>query len=94
MGRRRPASAWRRAGQWAVATVVSVVGGLIGRLPIRMAQGLGSGLGRIAYWILRGRRQVALDNLALVYGDTLSPAARATIARQSFEHLGMTAMEC
>ena len=59
-----------------------------------MAQGLGAGLGRIAYWILRGRRQVALDNLALVYGDTLSPAARATIARQSFEHLGMTAMEC
>jgi KDO2-lipid IV(A) lauroyltransferase len=94
VGRRRPASAWRRAGQWAVATVVSVVGGLIGRLPIGMAQGLGAGLGRIAYWILRGRRQVALDNLALVYGDTLSPAGRATIARQSFEHLGMTAMEC
>ena len=94
MGRRRPASAWRRAGQWAVAAVVSGVGGLIGRLPIGMAQALGAGLGRIAYWILRGRRRVALDNLALVYGDTLSPDARATLARRSFEHLGMTAMEC
>jgi KDO2-lipid IV(A) lauroyltransferase len=59
-----------------------------------MAQALGAGLGRIAYWILPGRRRVALDNLTLVYGDTLSPEARATLARQSFEHLGMTAMEC
>jgi KDO2-lipid IV(A) lauroyltransferase len=74
--------------------VVSVVGGGVGRLPIGMAQRLGAGLGRIAYWILPGRRRVALDNLALVYGDTLPPAARATLARQSFEHLGMTAMEC
>jgi len=70
------------------------VGALIGRLPIGMAQALGAGLGRIAYWILPGRRRVALDNLTLVFGDTLSPEARATLARQSFEHLGMTAMEC
>jgi Kdo2-lipid IVA lauroyltransferase/acyltransferase len=74
--------------------VVSGVGALVGRLPIGMAQALGAGLGRIAYWILSGRRRVALDNLTLVYGDTLSPEARATLARQSFEHLGMTAMEC
>jgi KDO2-lipid IV(A) lauroyltransferase len=74
--------------------VVSGVGALIGRLPIGMAQALGAGLGRIAYWILPGRRRVALDNLTLVFGDTLSPEARATLARQSFEHLGMTAMEC
>ena len=70
------------------------MGALIGRLPIGMAQALGAGLGRIAYWILPGRRRVALDNLTLVFGDTLSPEARATLARQSFEHLGMTAMEC
>jgi Kdo2-lipid IVA lauroyltransferase/acyltransferase len=37
---------------------------------------------------------VALDNLALVYGEALSPAARATLARQCFEHLGITAVEC
>jgi len=74
--------------------VVSGAGALVGRLPIGMAQALGAGLGRIAYWILPGRRRVALDNLTLVYGDTLSPEARATLARRSFEHLGMTAMEC
>ena len=92
--RRRPASLWHRIGQRAVAALVAIVGGLAGRLPLGAAQGLGAGLGRIAYCILPGRRRVALDNLTLVYGDTLSPGARVTLARQSFEHLGITAMEC
>jgi Kdo2-lipid IVA lauroyltransferase/acyltransferase len=77
-----------------VAVLVAVSGGLVGRLPLRVAQRLGAGLGRVAYWLLPGRRRVALDNLALVYGDTLSEAARVAIARQCFAHLGMTAMEC
>ena len=92
--RRRPASAWRRAGQRTVARVVALVGGLAGRLPLGLAQGLGAGLGRLAYWILPGRRRVALDNLTRVYGDALTPVARARLARESFEHLGMTALEC
>jgi KDO2-lipid IV(A) lauroyltransferase len=92
--RRRPASPWRRAGQWTVAALVGVVGGLVGRLPLSLGRALGAGLGRAAYWLLRGRRRVALENLALVYGDTLSSAARATLARQCFEHLGITAVEC
>jgi len=92
--RRRPASPWRRAGQWTVAALVGLVGGLLGRLPVRAGQGFGAGLGRVAYWLLPGRRRVALDNLALVYGDTLSPGARATLARRCFEHLGTTVMEC
>jgi KDO2-lipid IV(A) lauroyltransferase len=48
----------------------------------------------VAYWILPGRRRVTLDNLTLVYGDTLTVDARAALARRCFEHLGMTAMEC
>jgi KDO2-lipid IV(A) lauroyltransferase len=92
--RRRPASAWHRVGQRAIAGLVALVGGLVGRLPVRVGQGLGAGLGRAAYWVLPGRRRVALDNLTLVYGDTLSPAARATLARRCFEHLGTTAVEC
>ncbi len=92
--RRRPASPWRRAGQWIVAKLVALVGGLVGRLPLGVAQALGAGLGRVAFWILPGRRRVALDNLTLVYGDTLSPTDRTRVARQCFEHLGMTTLEC
>jgi KDO2-lipid IV(A) lauroyltransferase len=77
-----------------VAVLVGLVGGLVGRLPPRAAHGLGVGLGRAAYRILPGRRHVALDNLTLVYGDSLSPAARAMLARRCFEHLGLTTVEC
>jgi KDO2-lipid IV(A) lauroyltransferase len=92
--RRRPASLWRRGGQRIVASLVSLVGGLVGRLPPRFGDALGTALGRAAYGILPGRRRVALDNLALVYGDTLTPSARAALARRCFEHLGLTAVEC
>jgi len=94
VGRRRPVPPWRRAGQWVVAGLVAVVGGLVGRLPLPLGRALGTGLGRLAYWLVPGRRRVALANLTLVYGDTLSPAARATLARRCFEHLGVTAVEC
>jgi KDO2-lipid IV(A) lauroyltransferase len=77
-----------------VAALVYVVGWLVGRLPVRVGQALGAGLGRAAYWLLPGRRRVALDNLTLVYGETLSPARRAAIARGCFEHLGTTVLEC
>jgi KDO2-lipid IV(A) lauroyltransferase len=74
--------------------LVQAVGGLVGRLSPEAGRALGKGLGRAAYRLLPGRRQVALNNLAMVFGDTLSPAARATMARESFEHLGITAVEC
>jgi KDO2-lipid IV(A) lauroyltransferase len=77
-----------------VAGLVSLVGGLVGHLPPRLGDALGTALGRAAYRILPGRRRVALDNLTLVYGDALSPAARTALARRCFEHLGLTAVEC
>jgi KDO2-lipid IV(A) lauroyltransferase len=77
-----------------VAVLVAAVGGLVGRLPPRVARALGAGLGRATYRLLSGRRRVALDNLTLVFGDTLSPAARTALARESFEHIGITAVEC
>jgi KDO2-lipid IV(A) lauroyltransferase len=77
-----------------VAVLVAAVGGLVGRLPLRVARALGAGLGRATYRLLSGRRRVALDNLTLVFGDTLSPAARTALARESFEHIGITAVEC
>jgi KDO2-lipid IV(A) lauroyltransferase len=94
VGRRRSISPWRRAGQRALAALVGLVGGQVARLPLGAGRAFGATLGWAAYWILRGRRQVALDNLSLVFGDTLSPAARARLAQESFRHLGITVVEC
>ena len=94
MGRRRPSSPWARAGQRALASLVTAAGGLVGRLPSRLRGAIGAGLGEAAYWAVASRRRIALDNLALAFGEGLSPRARRTLARRCFRHLGRTVVEC
>lgn len=94
MARRGPSSRWARAGQWALAGVVRLVGGLVGRLPPRAGGLIGAGLGEAAYWTVASRRRIALDNLALAFGDTLPAPTRRTLARRCFRHLGRTVVEC
>ncbi len=57
------------------------------------ALALGRALGRLTWRTQRRRRTVALRNLRIAYGDTLTPHERERIARESFEHFGMTAIE-
>lgn len=61
-------------------------------LPLRLAQRLGSAVGRIAYRILRGRRRVALENLAYAFPE-LPANERERIARGSFRNYGIALME-
>ncbi len=77
-----------------MAGLVGVVGRAAGRLPPRTAARIGAMLGELAYWLVPGRRRVALANLALAFGPTLPPAARRAVARTNFRHLGVTVMEC
>jgi KDO2-lipid IV(A) lauroyltransferase len=67
---------------------------VVGCLPLGPGRCLGATLGQLTYWLLPGRRRVALANLALVYGGRRSVRERAAIARASFRHLGITAVEC
>jgi KDO2-lipid IV(A) lauroyltransferase len=69
-------------------------GGLVGRLPLGAGGRLGAALGEAAYWVVAGRRRVALDNLTLAFGDRLSEPARRALARRCFRHLGRTVVEC
>jgi len=39
------------------------------------------------------RRQIALENLTIAYGDTLSAGQKRTIARRSFEHQALAILE-
>jgi KDO2-lipid IV(A) lauroyltransferase len=64
----------------------------VARLPAPLALGAGRGLGILAGLILRKRHRVALANLALAFPD-LSAQARRRLARQAWQHLGMTVVE-
>ena len=60
----------------------------VARLPRRPAYWLGRRFGDLAYLCLARRRRVALDNLAIAFGDEKSVAERRAIARATFRHLG------
>jgi KDO2-lipid IV(A) lauroyltransferase len=95
VARSRATRGWPR--WWAqrgLALLVLAVGWAAGRLAPRVGAGLGGALGVLAYWLVSGRRRVALDNLALAFGPALGPADRRAIARAAFRHLGVTVVEC
>lgn len=94
MARGRPTRGWRRWAQRGLAFLVAAAGWGAGRLAPRAGAGLGGALGVLAYWLVSGRRRVALDNLALAFGPALSPRDRRTVARAAFRHLGVTVVEC
>ena len=43
--------------------------------------------GKLAYWLLPFRRRVVLDNLELVFGDTLSKAQIVQLAQAHYAHI-------
>ena len=57
-----------------------------------LAAWLGQRLADLAWWVLPGRRRVALDNLRRAFPDR-SPVERRRIARASFRLLGMNGVE-
>lgn len=62
-------------------------------LPLPVGLALGRGLGTLMRLLAKKRYRVALKNLRIAFGDTLSEAERERIARESFRHFGMFAIE-
>ena len=65
---------------------------LIARLPLRVIVWLGRLLGGLVYSFGRSRRHITQTNLALCFPE-LSDAQRATLARSSFTHTALGALE-
>ena len=72
-----------------------VLGGLthaalaaIGWLSLDCALRLGARIGAVMYRTVPGARHLALEHLALAFGDTLSAPERERIARAAFENVG------
>lgn len=61
-------------------------------LPIRAVQLIGAGLGSAAFFLLQGRRNIALDNLRRAFPEK-TESDIATIARGSFRNYGITIAE-
>jgi len=64
----------------------------VARLPAPLALGIGRRLGDLARLALPRRRHVTLTNLAIAFPD-LGADARRRLARDAWQHLGMTAVE-
>jgi KDO2-lipid IV(A) lauroyltransferase len=65
---------------------------LLHGLPLSLLAAFGRGIGAIAWWGVRSRRNVALRNLELCMPE-LSPAIRREIAREHFALLGRSVAE-
>ena len=62
-------------------------------LPRNWALGLGSAIGTFLYRILRKRRQIALNNLQIAFGNNFEETRRQEICKASFINLGKTVIE-
>jgi lauroyl/myristoyl acyltransferase len=62
-------------------------------LPRRAVVGLANSLGALAYALLSFERRVALANLDIAFGDTRTAAEKCRIARRSFQHFALTALD-
>src|SRR5208283_3318436 len=61
-------------------------------LPLKSAQRLGAGFGRLAFTFLSDRRNIALENLSHAFPEK-SQTERANIAKGAFQNYGIALME-
>ncbi len=61
-------------------------------IPVRFAGAIGAGLGRLAFYLIKRRREIAIRNLTRIYPE-LNRRWRKHVARESFAELGRTILE-
>jgi len=74
------------------AALVRGIFWLIRLIPVRLAGAIGAGLGRLGFYLVKGRRRIAECNLARIYPEH-TRAWRHRIARESFAEMGRTILE-
>lgn len=83
--RRSPLEIRLRLG--ALALVLKSLSALLGILPWRLCQGIGRGIGGLAWRVSRRDRRRTLDHLALAFPE-LSESERVQLGKANFRHLG------
>jgi KDO2-lipid IV(A) lauroyltransferase len=77
---------------WAAYAALRAVETLLLAAPPEASEAMARGVGRAWFALDRTRRRTALDNLALAF-PSLPPAERRRVARASFEHAFLVAVE-
>ncbi len=66
---------------------------LLSLIPRSLGLRLGDFMGWVLYRILKERREVAINNLAIAFGDQLRVEERKSLAKKSFQFLGRHFLE-
>ena len=83
-----------RTRAWLEFIPIVILTWILRALPRRAALAVGRSAGRLAGWLDRAHRRVAMDNLAAAFGDALTEADRGRLASRIFSHFGMVAADC
>ena len=76
-----------------VYRIVSTFGWWCRCLPKGWALQLGSGVGMLCYYFIKKRRQIALNNLQIAFGNRFTNPQRTEICKASFINVGKTCIE-
>lgn len=77
----------------AVYQFVMVFGWFCRLLPKKWAMALGTGIGKLLYCTLKKRRQIALNNLQIAFGNNMEKEKRRDLCKASFINLSKTIIE-
>jgi len=66
---------------------------LMNLLPIKVSTWIVKRIGDFMFFIMPGRRKVAMDNLTIAFGESKSKAEKKRLALESFYHVTISMME-
>lgn len=84
MGRKQSLSLWKRVRHGIETFYCRLFAWFIPLLPRKSCVHFANGIGRIAFMLDWRNRKISLANLECVFGDSLTPAQRHYIARESY----------
>ena len=76
-----------------VHSIVATFGWGCRCLPKGWALRFGSGMGLMCYYLVKKRREIALNNLKIAFGNDLTESQRAAVCKASFVNVGKTCVE-
>ncbi|MGQ9610394.1 MAG: lysophospholipid acyltransferase family protein [bacterium] len=73
--------------------LIELIGYIVRRIPRGAGLKLGIEVGNLVYLISKKRRNIAVNNLSMVFGDKLTEKSIDNLARKSFQNMGKTLIE-